>query len=79
MTELWQLGALESAGKIRNRQVSSHEVVEARLERVEACNGSLDAIMRVLTDRFSDLRVLTIAAEIEALVGAITPIDPITS
>ena len=50
MTELWQLGALELAGKIRGREVSSREVLEAHLERVEACNGSLNAIVRVLAD-----------------------------
>ncbi|MGB7878370.1 MAG: amidase family protein, partial [Ilumatobacteraceae bacterium] len=50
MTELWQLGALELAGKIRNREASSREVLEAHLARVEACNGSLNAIVRLLTD-----------------------------
>jgi amidase len=34
--------------------------------------------VQVMGDRFTDLRCLTVAAEIEALVGAITPIDPIT-
>ena len=50
MTELWQLGALELAGKIRGREVSSREVLEAHLDRVEQCNGSLNAIVRLLTD-----------------------------
>jgi hypothetical protein len=27
-------------------------------------------------DRFTDLRCLTVAAEIESLVGTLTPIDP---
>ena len=34
--------------------------------------------VQVMGDHFSDLRCLTVAAEIESLVGAITPIDPIT-
>ncbi len=35
--------------------------------------------VQVLADRFNDLRCLTVAAEIEGLVGTITPIDPITA
>ncbi len=34
--------------------------------------------VQVMGDHFSDLRCLTVAAEIESLVGTITPIDPIT-
>jgi len=33
---------------------------------------------QVMGDRFTDLRCLTVAAEIESLVGTVTPIDPIT-
>jgi amidase len=50
MTELWQLGALELADRIRRREVSSREVVEAHLARVDDCNASLNAIVRVLAD-----------------------------
>ena len=50
MTELWQLGALELAGKIAGKEVSSREVVEAHLARVEQVNGSLNAVVRLLTD-----------------------------
>jgi amidase len=35
--------------------------------------------IQVMGDRFTDLRCLTIAEEIESLVGTLTPIDPITS
>jgi amidase len=35
--------------------------------------------VQVMGDRFTDLRCLTVAAEIEQLVGTITPIDPITT
>ncbi|MEM8618996.1 MAG: amidase [Actinomycetota bacterium] len=34
---------------------------------------------QVMADRFNDLRCLTIAAEIEAAVGPLTPIDPVTA
>jgi amidase len=50
MTELWQLGALELAGKIAGKEVSSREVVEAHLARVEQVNGSLNAVVRLLSD-----------------------------
>ena len=50
MTELWQLGALELADRIRSREVSSREVLEAHLARVDACNGSLNAVVRILAD-----------------------------
>ncbi len=50
MTELWQLGALELADRIRRKEVSSREVLEAHLARVDQCNGSLNAVVRVLTD-----------------------------
>jgi amidase len=50
MTELWQLGALELADRIRSKEVSSREVLEAHLDRVDRCNGALNAIVRVLAD-----------------------------
>ena len=34
--------------------------------------------VQVMGDRYTDLRCLTIAAEIEAAVGRFTPIDPVT-
>lgn len=48
MTELWQLGALELAEKIRTREVSSREVVEAHLARIDAVNPHLNAVVRRL-------------------------------
>lgn len=50
MTQLWQLGALELADRIRTKEVSSREVLEAHLARVDECNGALNAIVRLLTD-----------------------------
>ncbi|MDX2380171.1 MAG: amidase [Acidimicrobiia bacterium] len=44
--------------------------------------GLADAMpvgVQVMGDRFHDLRCLTVAAEIESLVGPLTPIDPITN
>jgi amidase len=50
MTELWQMGALELAAQIRTKAVSSREVLEAHLQRVDQVNGDLNAIVRVLAD-----------------------------
>ena len=50
MSELWQLGALELAGKIAAKQVSSREVVESHLARVHQVNQDVNAIVRLLTD-----------------------------
>lgn len=50
MSELWQLGALELAGRIRRGEVTSRAVVEAHLARVDAVNPHLNAIVRRLDD-----------------------------
>jgi amidase len=50
MSELWQRGAGELAAMIAAREVSSREVVEAHLERIEAVNPHLNALTRVLAD-----------------------------
>jgi amidase len=50
MSTLWQLGALELADRIRKREVSSREVLEAHLARVDEVNPHLNAVVRVLAD-----------------------------
>ena len=50
MTELWQHSALELAEKIRTREVSSREVVEAHFSRMDAVNGHLNAVVRRLDE-----------------------------
>ncbi len=47
---LWQRTASELAALIRSREVSSREVVEAHLERIEAVNGRVNAVTRVLAE-----------------------------
>ena len=66
MTELWQLGALELADRIRTREVSSREVLEAHLARVDDCNGALNAIVRLLTD---EARSAADAADVAVAAG----------
>jgi amidase len=48
--ELWRRGAGELAGLIAAREVSAREVVDAHLERIEAVNGHLNAVVVVLAD-----------------------------
>ena len=48
--DLWRRGAGELAELIATRAVSSREVVDAHLERIEAVNGHLNAITLVLAD-----------------------------
>lgn len=50
MSELWQLGALELAAKIKAREVSARDVLESHLARVDAVNPHLNAIVRRLDD-----------------------------
>jgi amidase len=51
VSELWRNGAVELATMIRNREVSSREVVQAHLDRVAAVNPYLNAIVRLLPDQ----------------------------
>ena len=48
--ELWQRGALELAGMIRSKEVSSREVLDAHLARIEQVNPAVNAVVRVLAD-----------------------------
>src|SRR5262249_55251400 len=50
MSELWSKGAVELAAMIRDREVSSREVIQAHLDRIEAVNPHLNAIVRLLPD-----------------------------
>jgi len=48
MSEIWQLSAIELAQRIAKRELSSVEVVNAHLARIEAVNPALNAIVKVL-------------------------------
>jgi amidase len=50
MNEIWQLSATELAQRIASRQLSSVEVVDAHLSRIDAVNPALNAVVRVLAD-----------------------------
>lgn len=48
--ELWRRGALELAALVRAGEVSSREVVEAHLARLDEVNPHLNAVVRVLAE-----------------------------
>jgi amidase len=50
MTELWKRSAKELAAFVASKQVSSTEVVDAHLSRIEVVNPKVNAIVRVLAD-----------------------------
>ncbi|MEH2520638.1 Asp-tRNA(Asn)/Glu-tRNA(Gln) amidotransferase A subunit family amidase [Bradyrhizobium sp. AZCC 1610] len=58
MSEIWQLPATELAQRIARRQLSSAEVVDAHLARIDAVNPALNAVVRVLTDEARAAAVL---------------------
>jgi amidase len=51
VSELWGKSAVELAAMIRDREVSSREVVQAHLDRIGAVNPHLNAIVRLLPDQ----------------------------
>src|SRR6516165_8434200 len=51
VSELWRKSALELAAMVRGREVSSREIVQAHLDRVEAVNPHVNAIVRLLPDQ----------------------------
>lgn len=58
--ELWRKSALELASDIRSGKATSREVLEAHLERVEAVNSHVNAVVRVMAD---DARAAADAAD----------------
>ncbi len=60
--ELWKKSATELAELINRKQISSREVIESQLARIEAVNEKVNAITVVLA---------------ESALGHICPIDPV--
>lgn len=48
--ELWRKGALELAAGIKSGEWSSRQVVQAHLDRIDAVNGQVNAVVKVLAD-----------------------------
>ena len=49
--DLWRMSALELADAIRSRQVSSRQVIDAHLRRIDAVNPAINAVTVVLGER----------------------------
>ena len=50
MDELWRTGASELAAMIRKREVTSREVVDAHLQRIDATNDAINAVTVTLVE-----------------------------
>ena len=50
-SELWGMGVTELAEAIRQKQVSSREVIQAHLDRIEAINPTVHAVTVTLAER----------------------------
>lgn len=77
-TELWRRSATDLASAIRNKQVSSQEVVQAHLDRIAAVNEELNAITAVLAEEA--LRLATAADQAVAAGDEVGPLHgvPVT-
>lgn len=65
--EIWRSTANELAALIRTKEVSSREVIDSHLERIDAVNGDLNAVTVVLAD---DARRQADAADAAIATGA---------
>lgn len=70
--ELWRLGAVEVARRVRDREVSAREVTESVLTRIEAVNPSVNAIATVTAE---SARAAAAAADCRAAAGE--PLGPL--
>jgi amidase len=72
VSELWRKSALELAAMVRGREVSSREVIQAHLDRVEAVNPHVNAIVRLLPEQ-----ALAAADEADRLAAGGTWLGPL--
>ena len=71
-TELWRLSATELAEAIRSKGLSSREVIQAHLRRIEAVNPSINAVTVVLAEQA--LEAAKAADDAAAAGGALPPL-----
>jgi amidase len=67
MTDLWRLSAIDLARRIATKEISSVDVIEAHLARIEAVNPRINAVVKVLA---GDARKDAIAADRMVASGA---------
>jgi amidase len=72
MNELWRQSASDLAKRIATRQVSSAEVVEAHLVRIQAVNPRVNAVVRLLA---SEARAAAVEADHRVAAGG--PLGPL--
>lgn len=70
--ELWKWSASGLAAAIREKTVSSREVVQAHLERIDAVNGRVNAITVLLSDE-----ALAAAHRADASIAAMSKVGPL--
>lgn len=70
--ELWRMGATELAAAIRTKQISSREVIEVHLRRIDAVNPQLNAVTVVLGEQA--LQAADAADRTAAVGGALPPL-----
>jgi amidase len=69
--DLWRMSATELAEAIRSKQVSSQEVIESHLRRIEAVNPSINAVVIVLAEQA--LEAAKVADRVVAAGGDLPP------
>jgi len=84
--DLWRMSATELAEAIRSKQVSSREVIEAHLRRIEAVDPEVNAVpgvadglpqaVQVIGPRYREDLCLDAGQAIEASLGTITHLPP---
>ena len=72
MPELWKSGVVDLAARIRSREVSSREVIEAHLARIDAVNPIVNAVTRTLGES-----ALEAADAVDRALGAGEPVGPL--
>ena len=65
MTELWRLDASEIAARVRRGEISASEVIEQSLQRLQAVNPAINAVVQQMPDQ-----ALAAAAVVDDMVAA---------
>jgi amidase len=72
MTDLWRLSAVELASLIRDRKVSAREAAQAGLDRIDAVNPAINAVVE-----HDPAQVLAQADAIDAAIGRGEAVGPL--
>ena len=65
MTELWRLSATEIASRVTSREISATEVTEQSLQRLQAVNPKINAVVQEMPDQ-----ALAQAVAVDELIAA---------